>query len=131
MQAAGRRNGGSLRRRLCPCDDARSTGAVVPSARCLCRTTHRGLTETSSSRSSIVSKHPDLAGRVEDVKAALSRPDEVRRSRRDHDVLLFYRREEARLRWVAAVAKKSDGDGFLITAYRTDAVKEGERDWPK
>ena len=26
---------------------------------------------------------------------------------------------------------EEDGDGFLVTAYRTDAIKEGERLWPK
>lgn len=79
----------------------------------------------------IVAKHPDLATRLEEVKTALDQPDEIRRSRRDAHVLLFYRREGDRLRWVVAVAKRSDGEGFLITAYRTDAIKEGERVWPR
>lgn len=78
---------------------------------------------------SIVAKHPDLADRVEDVKAALAEPDEVRRSKRDEKVLLFYR-VEGRRRWVVAVAKGDDDTGFLITVYRTDAIKEGTRVWP-
>lgn len=64
------------------------------------------------------------------VQLALSAPDEVRRSSRDAGVLLFYRvrREE---RWVVAVARRLNGDGFLITAYQTDAIKEGETVWLK
>jgi hypothetical protein len=33
--------------------------------------------------------------------------------------------------WTCAVAKREDDDGFLITAYPTDAIKEGIRVWPK
>jgi hypothetical protein len=71
-----------------------------------------------------------MGDRLDDVKAALARPDEARRSRRDSSVFLFYRQETDRPRWVVAVTKRSDADGFLITAYRTDVVKEGERVWP-
>ncbi len=73
----------------------------------------------------IVAKHPEMAARAGNV--ALGSPDEVRRSRRDEHVLLFYRVERKR-RGVVAVAVPS---GRLITAYRTDAIKEGTRIWPK
>ncbi|MCK6438645.1 MAG: hypothetical protein L6Q71_00405 [Planctomycetes bacterium] len=78
----------------------------------------------------IVVKHPDLAHRLHDVKVALSNPDEIRRSSRDDAVFLFYH-DEKKSRWVVAVAKRQGGKGFLVTAYRTDAVKEGEKVWPK
>jgi hypothetical protein len=78
----------------------------------------------------LVIKHPDLEEVEELVQLALSAPDEVRRSSRDAEVLLFYRvrREE---RWVVAVARRLNEDGFLITAYQTDAIKEGEAVWLK
>lgn len=79
----------------------------------------------------IVVKHPDLADRVADIEAALRDPQEVRLSRRDPAVLLFYRPDDPRRRWVVAVAKHEKGEGFLVTAYRTDAIKEGARLWPK
>lgn len=79
----------------------------------------------------IVTKHPDLGDRVADVEAALRDPQEVRRTRRDPAVLLFYRVDDPPKRWVVAVAKHEGGDGFLVTACRTDAVKEGARLWPK
>lgn len=34
-------------------------------------------------------------------------------------------------RWVVAVAKRLNEDGFLITAYQTDGIKEGELLWHK
>jgi hypothetical protein len=45
-------------------------------------------------------------------------------------VYLFYRSRRNR-RWVCAVSKKQGRTGFLITAYPTDAIKEGEKIWPK
>lgn len=75
-------------------------------------------------------KHPVMAGRESSVKATLESPDEVRQSRNDLGVLLFYKAEAAR-RWVCAVTKQADVDAFLVTAYPTDAIKEGLRIWPK
>ncbi|MEB2283048.1 MAG: hypothetical protein B6D46_03600 [Polyangiaceae bacterium UTPRO1] len=79
----------------------------------------------------IVGKHPDLADRLLDVQAALREPDEIRRSGRDPAILLFYRSDGSRHRWVVAAAKHAGDRGFLVTAYRTDAIKEGERLWPE
>jgi len=77
----------------------------------------------------IVAQHPVMGGRVEDVKRALSAPDEIRLSRIDDDVYLFYSRDDRRL--VCAVARATNGDGFLITAYPTDKIKEGKTVWKK
>jgi hypothetical protein len=75
-------------------------------------------------------KHPAMAGRESDVKETLARPEEIRQSRGDPEVYLFYRTERIG-RWVCAVSKRLDEEGFLITAYPTDAIKEGIRIWPK
>ena len=64
------------------------------------------------------------------MRAALEAPDEVRQSRIDSQVLLFYKAETTR-RWTCAVAKRAAEGAFLITAYPTDAIKEGVRIWPK
>ena len=76
------------------------------------------------------SKHPDMLGRENDVREALYEPDEVRRSSKDPSVLLFYRMEHPG-RWLCVLAKRLDGEGFLITAYPADAIKTGERLWGK
>jgi len=75
-------------------------------------------------------KHPVMAGHEIDVKEALQNPSEIRQSHSDVDVYLFYKLERIG-RWVCAVAKQLNGDGFVITAYPTDAIKEGELVWPK
>ena len=75
-------------------------------------------------------KHPVMAGHEEDVKTALQNPSEIRQSKSDAAVYLFYSAKQAG-RWVCAVARRLNGEGFMITAYPTDAVKEGETVWPK
>ena len=75
-------------------------------------------------------KHPVMAGREDIVKATLESPEQIRQSRSDSEVLLFYRAEGSS-RWVCAVAKRAADQGFLITAYPTDAIKEGTQVWPK
>jgi hypothetical protein len=75
-------------------------------------------------------KHPMMAGHETAVQETLKQPEEVRVSRSDASVYLFYRTERPG-RLVCAVAKQLNNEGFLITAYLTDAIKEGTRVWPK
>jgi hypothetical protein len=74
-------------------------------------------------------KHPVLARHETDVKEALSHPDEIRRSRKDAQVFLFYR--GGKPRWLCAIVRRDDAAGFLITAYPTDVVKAEETIWTK
>ena len=75
-------------------------------------------------------KHPVMAGREEDVKKVLAQPDEIRQSKSDEMVFLFYK-EERKKRWICAVSKQTGSEGFLITTYPTDAIKEGVQVWHK
>jgi hypothetical protein len=75
-------------------------------------------------------KHPVMQGREASVREALQLPDEVRQSRTDPAVYLFYRSERPG-RWICAVAKRLNAEGFLITTYPTDAIKEGEPVWTR
>jgi len=74
-------------------------------------------------------KHPALRGREGEVEQVLADPDEVRRSHKDSNVLLFYRGMPTR--WLCAVARREDGTGFLITGYPTDAIKAGDTIWTR
>ena len=75
-------------------------------------------------------KHPIMAGRLEDVKDTLENPDEIRQSKKDADVYLFYKSQKEQ-RWICVVARDASGSGFVITAYPTSAIKEGELIWRK
>jgi len=75
-------------------------------------------------------KHPVMVGREEDVRNTLENPDEIRQSKTDESVYLFYKAERDK-RWICAVSKQTGNEGFLITTYPTDAIKEGVQVWHK
>jgi len=73
-------------------------------------------------------KHPVMKEKEETVMDVLGDPDEVRQSRIDPDVYLYYRKLD---RLFCAVAKHEGTKGFLITAYPADKVKEGDVIWTR
>jgi len=78
----------------------------------------------------ITIKHPVMVGHEERVREALQTPSEIRRSKSDPQVFLCYKPERIG-RWICAVIRQLNGEGFLITTYPTDAIKEGYQIWPK
>ena len=73
-------------------------------------------------------KHPEIRGRLADVERCLAAPDQVRQSKQDAAVYLFYRRSASY--HLCVVVKRLDGQGFVVTCYITDAIKEGTAVWP-
>jgi hypothetical protein len=73
-------------------------------------------------------KHPKLRGRAQDVAQILAHPDHVYQSRQDRAVFFCYCSDQQRLLY--AVVKRLDAEGFLMTAYPCDKIKEGDRIWP-
>jgi hypothetical protein len=77
----------------------------------------------------IEAKHPKLRGCSQDVAQVIATPDQSCQSQHDSAVYLFYAADEHRL--LCALVKRVDGEGFLVTAYPCDKIKEGERIWPR
>lgn len=73
-------------------------------------------------------KHPVMAGREDIVRSTLALPDEIRQSKSDESVCLYYGSDSPYI--VCVVVKVENSTGFIITAYRTEAIKEGVRLWP-
>ncbi len=73
-------------------------------------------------------KHPEISDKRAEIRRCLREPEEVRRSRQDPQVYLFYRSHPPY--HLTVVVRKLDGKGFIITSYLTDRIKEGERLWP-
>lgn len=71
-----------------------------------------------------------MSGQEEAVQATLTQPDEIRRSGSDPNVYLFYKLQQEK-RWLCAIIRQLNREGFLITTYPTDAIKEGEAIWQK
>jgi hypothetical protein len=42
----------------------------------------------------------------------------------------FYKLQQPQC-WLCAIVRKLNGDGFLITTYPTDAIREGESLWQR
>lgn len=74
-------------------------------------------------------KHPLIQDRGKEVQESLLHAEQVRRSRSDPHVYLYYKKTGRR--YLCVVAKHLDGDGFVITAYLTDNIKEGEPVWAR
>ena len=72
-------------------------------------------------------KHPIMRGKEDLVQQALQTPIEIRQSRSDPSVYLHYGVEPPYL--ICAVVRYLNGDGFIITAYRTSKIKEGTVVW--
>lgn len=74
-------------------------------------------------------KHPVMRGKEALVRKALQEPVQIRRSLRDPSVHLYYGPDPPY--HVCVVVKCMNGEGFIVTAYRTEVVKEGEVIWPR
>ncbi len=73
-------------------------------------------------------KHPEVIGKETAVQHCLSQPEQVRQSTQDRTVYLFYTSQPPY--YLVVVAKRLNGEGFIITSYLTDKIKEGEIVWP-
>ncbi len=74
-------------------------------------------------------KHPIIRGKESLVKKCLQYPEEIRLSQEDKSVYLYYRQWENY--YLCVVAKNLNGDGYIITIYITDKIKEGEKVWKR
>lgn len=74
-------------------------------------------------------KHPNMRREEEAVRNSLANPDVVKQSVADATVLLFYRQRQ--VGWTVAVARRLNGEGFLITCYLTAAIKKGPDIWKR
>jgi len=79
-------------------------------------------------------EHAEMAGMEAEIERVVQAPSQVRASRSDESVKLFYEfyaRTRVGGKWLCVVLKYSPDDAFVITAYLTDSVKAGESLWPK
>ena len=75
-------------------------------------------------------KHPIMHGKEEDVKETIRNPNEVRQSKTDENVFLYYRMVE-KMKHVCVVVRHENEHGYVITTYLTEGMKEGNTVWKK
>ncbi len=79
-------------------------------------------------------QHPEMLGFEPAIADTLTAPEEVRLSRSDAEVRLFYRHYDhtpVGAKWLCVVVKYPANDAFIVTAYLTDKPKLGVLLWPK
>lgn len=76
----------------------------------------------------VAHKHSVMKNKEDIVKSVLQMPDEIRQSKMDKDVFLYYKQFD---RLYCVVVRHAGMEGFLITAYPVDKVKEGEIVWTR
>ena len=79
-------------------------------------------------------QHQEMSGMEAEVERTLQSPAEVRVSRSDSTVQLFYEyyvRTRVGGKWLYVVVKCPSDDAFVVPAYLTDQLKPGESIWPK
>lgn len=77
--------------------------------------------------------HQEMAGMQEEIERVLRTLAEVRVSRSDETVQLFYEYYAETLvggKWLCVVVKCLADDAFVVTAYLTDRMKPGDVVWP-
>lgn len=78
--------------------------------------------------------HPEMNDQAERIAETLLAPDEVRQSKSDQQVELFYKlyaKTPVTTKFLCVVVKASSSDHFIITAYYTDSIKKGVILWEK
>lgn len=73
----------------------------------------------------IRTKHPEIENKEKEVKETLINPDEIKLSKKDSLVYLYYKKYGEL--FLSVVAKHINNESFIITAYYTDRIKEGEQ----
>lgn len=75
-------------------------------------------------------KHPSIAKYARQVKSTLKNPDQIRKSKQDLSVYLYYK-GIGKLYVCIVADHTSKTEGYIITAYLTDRIKEGEQIYVK
>lgn len=77
----------------------------------------------------ILSIHPEFIEWHELVEEILQKPCLVKRSKKDRKTLLFYKKQDNN--YIVIVVKYLNGEGFILTSYKSKNIKEGEIIWIK
>lgn len=77
-------------------------------------------------------KHPIIKRYEREVKETLEEPDEIRESKKDAKVMLYYRQyKNLENRYICVLIKQLNDEGFVVTAYLADKIKRGNVIWQK
>jgi len=79
-------------------------------------------------------EHAEMERQLNKVTEVLQEPDVIVQSQRDINVHLYhkyYRKTPVTKKYLLVALKIEEHDAFVLTAFFTDTVKNGERVWEK
>ena len=88
----------------------------------------------SKERHNHIVERPEMENQDERIKETILDPEIVRESNHDPEVWLYYRFYEegpVRGKFLVSIIKIQNGEGFIITSFYTDKVKEGAVIWKR
>ena len=95
---------------------------------------NRSIRFTEERKKHIEQDHPEMENQYDKIKDALINPSMVVKSKTDNDVELFYKKYSktpVTEKYLCVIVKSLIDDSFIITAYFTDTIKNGEPIWRK
>ena len=95
---------------------------------------NRSIRLTEERQLHLQTAHPEMTDSMPRIAETLAGPDTVVQSRTDETVELFYRHYPSTpvtSKFLCTVVKVLPDDNFIITAYYTDTIKQGEHLWEK
>jgi hypothetical protein len=95
---------------------------------------NRSIRLTEERQLHLQTAHPEMTDAIPRIAETLAGPDKVVQSRTDETVELFYKHYPSTpvtRKFLCTVVKVLSDDNFIITAYYTDTIKQGERLWEK
>lgn len=77
-------------------------------------------------------KHPSIRNKEDKIQETLRNPDYIRKSKKDPNVYLYYKfYKRLNNLYVCVINGHLNGEGYIITAYLTDRIKEGVEIWKR
>ncbi|MDI6731145.1 MAG: hypothetical protein QME05_01000 [Candidatus Margulisbacteria bacterium] len=94
---------------------------------------HRNI-RLSKERFDHVLEHPEMVDAEQRIKESILVPDIIKQSKHDAKVWLYYKlfpKTPVTTKYLSVIIKVLNGQGFTITAYYTNKVKEGKTIWQR
>ena len=88
----------------------------------------------SKERYEHIIEHPEMIGQEDRIKETIAFPDTIKESKYDTAVFCYYRLYEktpVTRKYLLCIVKILNGEGFIITAFYTDRIKEGKALWKR
>lgn len=88
----------------------------------------------TTEREGHILEHAEMLGLLDRIGETVAKPEHAVLSASDVTVELLYSFERGTKvgdKWLCAVVKYTSEDAFVVTAYLTDKIKNGEHLWPR